>query len=196
MIHEIRDITILGGGPTGLFAMFYAGMRGATSQIVDALPDLGGQLTALYPEKYIFDVAGFPKILAKELVHKLAEQAHQFRQPVHLAQRVTALREVDGHFVIDTANDSFPTRSVLIAAGIGAFTARKLPQPCAAEWYDRGIHDRVLNPEELRGKKVTDFALTLPPLPMLLHRPPRVARGFSPFMSCTTFTANPAGSER
>ena len=154
MQHELRDITILGGGPTGLFAMFYAGMRGATCQIVDALPDLGGQLTALYPEKYIFDVAGFPKILAKDLVSKLAEQAQQFAQPVHLAQRVTALREEDGHFVIDTVTDSFPTRSVLIAAGIGAFTARRLPQPGAEAWYGRGVHDRVLDPEEFRGKKV------------------------------------------
>ena len=63
MTHEITDITIIGGGPTGLFASFYAGMRGATAQIVDALPQLGGQLTALYPEKYIFDVGGFSKIL-------------------------------------------------------------------------------------------------------------------------------------
>jgi thioredoxin reductase (NADPH) len=64
MLHDIKDITIIGGGPTGLFAMFYAGMRQATCRIVDALPELGGQLTALYPEKFIFDVAGFPKILA------------------------------------------------------------------------------------------------------------------------------------
>src|SRR4026209_189291 len=105
-MHEIRDITIIGGGPTGLFASFYAGMRGATCQIVDALPELGGQLTALYPEKSIFDVAGFPKILAKDLVNKLAEQAHQVQQPSHLAQRVTALREADGHFVLDTETDS------------------------------------------------------------------------------------------
>ena len=71
--HDITDITIIGGGPTGIFAAFYAGMRGATAQIVDALPQLGGQLTALYPEKYIFDVAGFPQILAKDLVKALAE---------------------------------------------------------------------------------------------------------------------------
>ena len=70
MHQEIKDITIIGGGPTGLFALFYAGMRGATAQIVDALPELGGQLTALYPEKYIFDVAGFPKVLAKDLVNR------------------------------------------------------------------------------------------------------------------------------
>ena len=69
-ITRLKDITIIGGGPTGLFALFYAGMRGATAQIVDALPELGGQLTALYPEKYIFDVGGFPKILAKDLVKR------------------------------------------------------------------------------------------------------------------------------
>ena len=64
MAHDLTDITIIGGGPTGLFAAFYAGMRGVTARIVDALPELGGQLVALYPEKYIFDVAGFPKVLA------------------------------------------------------------------------------------------------------------------------------------
>src|SRR5437762_6361185 len=87
--HDITDITIIGGGPTGLFAAFYAGMRGATAQIVDALPQLGGQLTALYPEKYIFDVAGFPQILAKDLVKAMAEQSAQFGQPIHLGHRVT-----------------------------------------------------------------------------------------------------------
>src|SRR5438067_6494209 len=96
--RETVDITIIGGGPTGMFALFYAGMRRATARIVDALPELGGQLTALYPEKYIFDVAGFPKILAKDLVRSLAEQVAQFDQPIHLAQRVTGLEVEDGHF--------------------------------------------------------------------------------------------------
>src|SRR4030081_3525446 len=98
MTDQIPDITIIGGGPTGLFALFYAGMRKATAQIVDALPELGGQLTALYPENYIFDVAGPPKVLAKDLVRSLAEQAAQFHQPVHLAHRVSGLEERDGHF--------------------------------------------------------------------------------------------------
>ena len=91
MNHEIRDLTIIGGGPTGLFALFYAGMRGATAQIVDALSEPGGQLTALYPEKDIFDVAGFPRVPAKELVRSLREQAAQFGQPMHFSQRVTGL---------------------------------------------------------------------------------------------------------
>ena len=152
--HEPTDITIIGGGPTGLFAQFYSGMRKVTSRIVDALPDLGGQLTALYPEKYIFDVAGFPKVLAKDLVRSLAEQAAQFKEPVHLAQRVIALEEDNQHFVLVTETDRFPTRAIVIAGGTGAFAPRRLPQACAEPWYGRGIHDRVLDPEQFRGKPV------------------------------------------
>jgi ferredoxin/flavodoxin---NADP+ reductase len=152
--HELRDVTIIGGGPAGLFALFYAGMRGATAQVVDALPEPGGQLTALYPEKYIFDIAGFPKVLAKDLVKNLRDQAGQFGQPVHCNQNVVALHEADGHFVLETATDRFPTRSVIIAAGIGAFAPRRLPQACAEPWYDKGIYDRVLDPEAFRGQRV------------------------------------------
>ena len=124
MTTEIRDITIIGGGPTGLFAAFYAGMRGATARIVDALPQLGGQLAALYPEKYIFDVGGYRQILAKDLVNALADQAAQFSFPSFLNQHVTGLEQEDGHFVLTTDTDRFPSRAVVIAAGIGAFNGR------------------------------------------------------------------------
>ena len=154
MTHEITDITIIGGGPTGLFAAFYAGMRGATSQIVDALPQLGGQLTALYPEKYIFDVGGFSKILAKDLVNALVEQAAQFHFRANLNQNVIALEQSGDHFVLVTETDRFPTRSIIIAAGIGAFSPRRLPQQCAEPWYGKGIFDRVSNPEEFRGQRI------------------------------------------
>lgn len=154
MIHEIRDLTIIGGGPTGLFALFYAGMRGATAQIVDALAEPGGQLTALYPEKDIFDVAGFPKVPAKELVRQLRDQAAQFGQPMHFSQRVTGLEEADGHFVLVTETDRFPTRAIVVAAGIGAFAPRRLPQAAAEPWYGRGIHDVVTDPERFRGQRV------------------------------------------
>ena len=87
MAQDIKDITIIGGGPTGLFALFYAGMRGVTAQIVDALPEAGGQLAALYPEKYIFDVAGIPQVLAKDLVRSLVEQAGRFQQPIRSGYR-------------------------------------------------------------------------------------------------------------
>jgi ferredoxin/flavodoxin---NADP+ reductase len=154
MTHPITDITIIGGGPTGLFASFYTGMRGATAQIVDALPELGGQLTALYPEKYIFDVGGFAKILAKDLVKALKEQVEQFHHKAHLNQNVIALDRNEDHFVLVTETDRFPTRAIVIAGGIGAFSPRRLPQACAEPWYGRGIFDRVSDPEEFRGQSI------------------------------------------
>jgi thioredoxin reductase len=153
-MHEIKDMTIIGGGPTGLFASFYAGMRGATAQIVDTLPQLGGQLTALYPEKYIFDVGGYRQILAKDLVNALAEQAGQFNFPSFLNQHVTGLEEEDGHFVLVTDTHRFSSRAVIIAAGIGAFSPRRLPQACAEPWYGRGIFDNVADPEAFRDQRI------------------------------------------
>src|SRR2546429_8654719 len=129
-MQEVKDITIIGAGPTGLFAAFYAGIRGATCCLIDNLDQVGGQLTALYPEKYIFDVAGFPKVLAKDLVKGMAEQAFQFKAPVHLGQKVIGLKHdsQDGQprFTIVTERDEDPSRSGLIAGGVGAFTPPKL----------------------------------------------------------------------
>src|SRR5207247_6882912 len=91
-MQEMKDITIIGAGPTGLFAAFYAGMRGASHRLIDNLDQVGGQLTALYPEKYVFDVAGFPKVLAKDLVKGMAAQGLQGKPPVHLAPQVIGLK--------------------------------------------------------------------------------------------------------
>jgi ferredoxin/flavodoxin---NADP+ reductase len=152
--HDPCDITIIGGGPTGLFARFYAGMRGVSAQIIDALPQLGGQLTALYPEKYIFDVAGFTKVLTKDFVKALVEQSAQFGGREYLNQQVVGLEERDGHFVLTTDKGSFPTKAIVIAAGIGAFSPRRLPQVSAQPWYGRGIFDVVTDPEAYRDKHV------------------------------------------
>ncbi len=157
-MQDVKDITIVGAGPTGLFGAFYAGMRGATCRLIDTLDQVGGQLTALYPEKYIFDVAGFPKILAKDLVKGMAEQAFQFKQPVHLGQNVMALkRESDNGkpaFTVVTDSDEYPSRTVLIAGGIGAFTPRKLPLKDVDQWYGKGLHDRILDPKVFTSKRV------------------------------------------
>src|SRR5258706_13071073 len=154
MEHPAKDITIIGGGPAGLFALFYAGMRGASAQIVDALPEPGGQLAALYPEKYIFDVAGYPKVLAKDLVRALAEQAAQFKEPIHFGRAVTGLEERDGLFVLLTENGEFVSKSIVIAAGIGAFSPRRRPQPCTEPWYGKGIYDVVTDPKAFAGQRV------------------------------------------
>src|SRR3954470_20968417 len=102
MVHEPNDITIIGAGPTGLFALFYAGMRQVSAQVVDALPEAGGQLAALYPEKFIFDVAGFPQILAKDLVRSLVEQTKRFNGEIHLGHKVTGLEKDGDTFVLVT----------------------------------------------------------------------------------------------
>ena len=154
MTHELKDITIIGAGPTGLYALFYAGMRGVSAQIVDALPQVGGQLAALYPEKLIFDVAGFPRVLAKDLVSGLSDQAGQFGNPLHLNRTVTGLDEIDGHFVVRTTDGDFPTKAVVIAGGIGAFSPRKLPQTATHSWYGKGIDDVVLDPARYTNKRI------------------------------------------
>src|SRR5437667_7321733 len=90
------DVTIVGGGPVGLFASFYAGLRGMSVRIIDSLPELGGQLTALYPEKYVYDMPGFPKILAKDLAKEMAEQGTQFHPQLALEETANELiREAD-----------------------------------------------------------------------------------------------------
>ncbi len=155
MAAEARDITIIGGGPTGLFAAFYAGLRGVSTRIIDSLPDLGGQLTALYPEKYIYDVGGYPRILARDLAKQLIEQGLQFGADVRLEEQVQGLKhEADGGFVIATNRDSYPTKTILIAAGKGAFAPRSLECPGYDELLGKGVAYHVKDPTEYHGKKV------------------------------------------
>lgn len=154
MADDIRDITIVGGGPTGLFAAFYAGMRGMSARIVDSLPELGGQLTALYPEKYVFDVGGFPKILARDLSERLVEQAMQFEPEVVLDEEISDLDEEDGHFALRGRTAVHRSRSVVICGGKGAFEPKTLRVPGYNELLHQGVHYAVRNPEEYRDKRV------------------------------------------
>lgn len=154
MADDIRDITIIGGGPTGLFAAFYAGMRGASCRIIDSLPELGGQLVALYPEKYIFDVGGFPKILAKDLAHDLVEQAMQFTPDIVLDAQVQDLIEANGHFDLACSTGSYTSRAVVIAGGKGAFEPMTLKCPGYEELMHRGVEYAVRDPEAFRDKRI------------------------------------------
>src|ERR1700685_3867613 len=125
------DLAIIGAGPTGLFSAFYAGLRRMSVKLIDSLDMLGGQLTTLYPEKYIYDVAGFPKILAKDLVHSLVEQAMQYGPNVCLGEQVMSLEEVDGGktWKLGTNKSTHLARSIIIAGGPGAFQPKMLPLP-------------------------------------------------------------------
>ncbi|MEI6513911.1 MAG: NAD(P)/FAD-dependent oxidoreductase, partial [bacterium] len=100
--NELDDLIIIGAGPVGLFGAFYAGLRGMKTKIIDSLPELGGQLTALYPEKYIFDMPGFPKIMAKELVAQLVQQAMSYNPTVVLEERCTTLEKVGDNWKLST----------------------------------------------------------------------------------------------
>lgn len=182
MADDIRDITIIGGGPTGLFAAFYAGMRGSSCRIVDSLPELGGQLTALYPEKYIFDVGGYPRVLAKDLVKNLVEQAAQFDPEVVLDEQVGELEWLGDHFELRCSSGTYRSRSIVIAGGKGAFEPMKLSCPGYDELLHQGVEYAVRDPESFRDKNVVvvgggdsalDFVLMLKDLAKsmtLVHR--------------------------
>ena len=152
---EVRDVTIIGAGPVGLSAAFWAGMREATSRVVDSLPDLGGQLTALYPEKWIFDVPGHPRVLAKDLVELMREQTlDQFDVPVHLETTAERISREDDLVVLHTDRGDLRSRTVIVAGGHGAFEPKKLPGYDMSPWEGRGAHYLVSEKSEFEGKRV------------------------------------------
>jgi thioredoxin reductase (NADPH) len=159
---EVRDISIIGAGPVGLSAAFWAGMREASSRILDSLPELGGQLTTLYPEKWIFDVPGFPRVLANALVEQLRVQTlEQFDVPVHLettAERISWEPDPDNPdrelVVLDTDHGQLRSRTLIIAGGHGAFEPKKLPGYDMSAWEGRGAYYLVGEKSEFAGKRV------------------------------------------
>jgi thioredoxin reductase (NADPH) len=150
------DIAIIGAGPTGLFGAFYAGLRGMTVGLVDSLDEPGGQLAALYPEKFIYDVPGFPEVRAKELVDRLVAQADHYRPTYHLGREVEGLRldPAVGAYLVQTAGGTLWARTVLIAAGVGAFRPKRLAVPDAERYEGRGLMYAVQSAEAFRGKRV------------------------------------------
>src|SRR5450631_902400 len=112
MSEKRVDLTVIGGGPCGLFAAFYAGMRGMSVRVVDSLPELGGQLTALYPEKYVYDMPGFPKVLAKDLAKQMGEQGMQFGAEAILEQTAIELHKTEsGYRILTDKGLDFPTKT-------------------------------------------------------------------------------------
>ncbi|MBD8499693.1 NAD(P)/FAD-dependent oxidoreductase [Paenibacillus arenosi] len=153
--NEIVDMIIIGGGPAGMFAGFYAGMRSASARIIDSMPQLGGQLAALYPEKYIYDVAGFPKVTAQELVDRLKEQMSAFPVDVKLEEKVLqVIKEDERQFKVVTNKGAHFGRSVIIAGGVGSFEPRKLDLPEAAAFEGRGLHYFIGDLQSFAGQDV------------------------------------------
>lgn len=175
------DLLIIGAGPTGLFAAYYAGFRELSVAIVDALPEPGGQVTAMYPEKMIFDVAGFPAIRGRDLVAALVEQAAQWK-PTYLLGRQARDLAPNGDGLTVTMADGTVVRTgaVLITAGIGEFRPR--PLPAGDGWLGRGMVHFVPSLDMHRGQHVVvvgggdsalDWVLALHPIATsvtLVHR--------------------------
>ncbi len=181
--QQIYDITIIGGGPAGLFTAFYGGMRDCSVKIIESLPQLGGQLAALYPEKYIYDVAGFPKVKAIDLVNNLKKQMDLFSQTICLGQSVKDVKKLEeGHFQLTTDKEIHYSKAIIITAGIGAFQPRRLELENAEKYEGRNLHYFVDNMEQFAGQKVVilgggdsavDWALMLEPIAekvTLIHR--------------------------
>jgi len=149
------DLTIVGGGPCGLFASFYAGLRGMSVRIIDSLPELGGQLTALYPEKYVYDVPGFPKVLAKDLARDMIVQGVQFNPELVLEETANELIKSDDGYVIKTVSGlALPTKTVIISAGAGAFSPTKIGIEREEEFHGKGIHYGVKDKSVFKNKKL------------------------------------------
>jgi thioredoxin reductase len=179
-VREV-DIAIVGAGPTGLFAAYYAGFRGLSTAVIDALPEPGGQVTAMYPEKMIYDVAGFPAIRGRDLVTALVEQTDQWKPSYLLGRQAVTLTEVDGKFDVGLdGGTTVRTGAVLITAGMGEFTPR--PLPAGDGWLGRGVVHFVPAPDVHSGQDVVvvgggdsafDWVLSLHPIARsvtLVHR--------------------------
>ncbi|MGN7763477.1 MULTISPECIES: NAD(P)/FAD-dependent oxidoreductase [Paenibacillus] len=179
----MSDLLIIGGGPAGMFAAFYGGMRQASVTLIESMPQLGGQLAALYPEKYIYDVAGFPKVTGQELVDNLSRQMELFQSDIRLEEKVVSLiKQDERHFVITTDKAEYHSKAVIITAGVGAFEPRRLELPEAARFERANLHYFISDLNAFKGKKVlisgggdsaVDWALMLEPIAeevTLIHR--------------------------
>lgn len=152
------DLCIIGAGPVGLFAVFEAGLLKMRCHVVDALPQVGGQLTEIYPRKPIYDIPGFPEVNARELIDKLMKQASPFHPTFTLGERVNAVRkkEEGGFEVVTTEKTVINCKAIVIAAGLGSFEPRKpaLENLAKYEAKGKGVHYMVRDPEVFRGKRL------------------------------------------
>lgn len=154
MHREIYDVTIIGGGPTGLFASFYAGLRDLKVKIIDSLPQLGGQLMELYPDKYIYDIGGIPKILARDLVVNLEKQAAYSNPTICLEETANTIEKLPEYFVLKTDKTVHYSKTILLTSGIGSFQPRKLNVPGAVEYEGGNLHYKVTDINHFKDTNV------------------------------------------
>lgn len=150
------DIIIIGAGPVGLFTVFEAGLLKLRCHIIDVLPQPGGQLTEIYPKKPIYDIPGFPSILAGDLIDKLMEQIAPFKPGFTLGEKAVSIEETsDNKFIVTTENGTqHIAPNIAIAGGLGVFEPRKPPIANISQFENKGIDYMVKDPEKYRNKKI------------------------------------------
>ncbi|NOZ46210.1 MAG: NAD(P)/FAD-dependent oxidoreductase [Chlorobi bacterium] len=159
-MNNVYDLIIVGAGPVGLFASFYAGMRGLNTVLIETRNEVGGALTAIYPEKYIYDMVGFPKILAKDLINNLYVQSSHFNNEIKFnSQIVDIVKNEEDIFELSSKNgEVIYSKTVLITTGMGSFTPRKLPALKGLEHFEKqeysGIKYVIKDKEKYYGQKV------------------------------------------
>lgn len=181
--QDIFDVTIIGGGPTGMFSAFYAGMRELKTKIIETLPVLGGQVKVMYPEKNIFDIGAFPYIKGADLIEQLEKQMEPFNPTICLEESVLEIQKLEERlFEIKTQDQTHYTRAILITTGLGSFEPRKLTFDYPPQYEETNLHYYVKNLETYRDKVVAitgggdsavDWALTLEPIAKkvyIIHR--------------------------
>lgn len=154
-IDGIVDAVIIGAGPVGLFQVFELGLLGIKAHIIDSLEQPGGQCSALYPEKPIYDIPACPAIMAQQLTDNLLLQIAPFDPVFHLGEQVTGLTAADGRFVVTTnKGTSLHTNAVIIAAGMGMFEPIRLRMPEIAKFEEQSVHYKVINADQFRDKNI------------------------------------------
>lgn len=155
------ELVIVGAGPVGLYAAYYAGFRGLECVVVDALPFVGGQISTFYADSTVYDVAGFPEVRAGELLDRLEAQARRFDAEIRLGVRVTKLDRIAGRIRVlsareenDEAGPTLETKAVLLATGIGRFAPQPIPDPAIHAWAGRGLDYSVADPAKFAGRRV------------------------------------------
>lgn len=168
--NEVYDVTIIGGGPTGMFAAFYAGMRELKTKIIETLPVLGGQIEIMYPEKNIFDIGAFPYIKGSDLIQQLSKQMDPFETEVCLEENVLKIRKENDVFILKTDKGTHYSKTILITTGQGSFEPRKLTFDYNESYENTNLHYYVSQLDTYKDKTVVicgggdsavDWALTL-----------------------------------
>ncbi len=149
------DVVVVGAGPVGLFAIFECGMLKLRCHVIDALDAVGGQCIALYPEKPIYDIPGFPEIEAATLIERLAEQAAPFEPVYHLGQQVVRLTQTDGRYLVETSTGTvIQCSAVIVAAGAGAFGPNRPPLDRLEQYESKSVFYLVKKRRDFAGKRV------------------------------------------